>query len=70
VAATELVLTLPSRLAGVLAKPLGLAQLTLPPELAEARFSMSLVWHARTNDDPAQRWLRGRVFDLVKSDVA
>jgi DNA-binding transcriptional LysR family regulator len=61
VAASDLLLTLAARVADVLAQPLGLVVLAPPPELRLEGFTMSAVWHQRTHDDPAQRWLRGVV---------
>jgi DNA-binding transcriptional LysR family regulator len=61
VAASDLVLTLAARVAEVLARPLGLVVLDPPPELRLEKFTMSAVWHQRTHDDPAHRWLRGVV---------
>jgi DNA-binding transcriptional LysR family regulator len=58
VASSDLVLTLAERIANLLARPLGLAVLAPPPELGLAGFTMSTLWHDRTHDDPARRWLR------------
>jgi len=62
-AASYLLLTLAGRVADVLAKPLGLVVLTPPPELRLEGFTMSAVWHERTHEDPAHRWLRGVVAE-------
>jgi DNA-binding transcriptional LysR family regulator len=62
-AASDLLLTLARRVADVLAKPLGLVVLTPPPELRLQSFTMSAVWHERTHDDPAHRWLRGLIAE-------
>jgi DNA-binding transcriptional LysR family regulator len=56
---TDLVLTLPSRVAQSLGPLLGLRQLTPPIELGT--FSMSMAWHERQHADPALTWLRGLV---------
>jgi DNA-binding transcriptional LysR family regulator len=58
VATTDLVLTLAARVATMLADPLKLVVLTPPRELELAGFRMSLLWHERTQSDPAHRWLR------------
>jgi DNA-binding transcriptional LysR family regulator len=55
---TDLVLTLASRVAAAVAGPLGLEVLALPPELRVDGFAISALWHERTHNDPAQRWLR------------
>lgn len=56
VAHTDLILTLPSRLAELFAQSLGLV--ILPPPLEIPGFSMHMVWHERTHYDPGHRWLR------------
>jgi DNA-binding transcriptional LysR family regulator len=66
VASSDLILTLAERVAQVLAVPLGLAVLTPPPELELARFTMSAVWHERTNGDPTLRWVR----ELIAAEAA
>jgi DNA-binding transcriptional LysR family regulator len=58
VASSDLILTLPERVARVLAPPLGLVILAPPRELGLESFTMSMLWHERTHDDPARRWLR------------
>jgi DNA-binding transcriptional LysR family regulator len=67
VAASDLVLTLAARVAEILARPLGLAVLPLPPELRLEGFTLSSLWHARTQDDPAQRWIRDQVAEVGKT---
>jgi len=54
----RLLLTIPERIARVLAPPLSLVVLTPPPELGLTGFTMSMLWHERTHDDPARRWVR------------
>jgi DNA-binding transcriptional LysR family regulator len=66
VAASDLVLTLARRVADVLAKPLNLAILAPPRELGLAGFRMSAVWHERTQNDPAQRWIREQVVEVAR----
>jgi DNA-binding transcriptional LysR family regulator len=58
IASSDLLLTVAERVADVVAGPLGLVVLTPPKELALTGFTMSLLWHERTHDDPARRWLR------------
>jgi DNA-binding transcriptional LysR family regulator len=58
VASSDLVLTLARRVADLLAAPLRLAVLAPPPELGVTGFTVSAMWHDRTHDDPARRWLR------------
>jgi DNA-binding transcriptional LysR family regulator len=58
VAKSDLVLTLATRVAGLLADPLGLEVLTPPAELKLEGFTMSAVWHETTHQDPAHRFVR------------
>jgi DNA-binding transcriptional LysR family regulator len=56
---TQLVATLPSRMVSTLDDPT-LTAVAAPPEVEPMPYLMT--WHARLDDDPAQRWLR----DLVR----
>jgi DNA-binding transcriptional LysR family regulator len=58
IAASDLLLTVAERVAEVVAGPLDLAVLAPPRELELTGFTMSILWHDRTHDDPARRWLR------------
>jgi DNA-binding transcriptional LysR family regulator len=58
VASSDLLLTLAERVADVVAGPLGLVVLAPPPELELTGFAVSLLWHERTHEDPARRWIR------------
>lgn len=62
VAQTELVLTLPARVAEMMASrfPLQIS----PPPLPLRPFVISLVWHQRSQQDPAQIWLRDQFTEL------
>lgn len=66
VAASDLILTLAARVARAFAEPLGLSILEVPPELHLAGFSMSAVWHERTQNDPAQQYLRNLLSGIAK----
>ena len=59
---TDLVATVPERLAERLAVPFGLAYLPHPVKLPEA--AINVFWHAKVHRSPANQWLRGVVFDL------
>lgn len=61
-AGSDLVATVPQRLAERLAAPYGLRWLPHPAPLAE--IGITLFWHARVHDDPANRWLRGELAGL------
>jgi DNA-binding transcriptional LysR family regulator len=67
VARSDLVLTLAVRVATMLADPLGLAVLKPPVELRLEGFRMSALWHERTQDDPAHRWIRERFVDVART---
>jgi DNA-binding transcriptional LysR family regulator len=58
---TDLLATVPERLAQALLEPFGLVAKPTPVALPEA--SISVFWHARQNKDPANRWLRGLAFE-------
>jgi DNA-binding transcriptional LysR family regulator len=55
-ASTDYVLTVSDRAAGALAASLGLRQVA--PPLPLAPYALSLLWHPRLEDEPANRWLR------------
>jgi len=64
---SDLVATLPERLAESVAEPFGLAYVSHPVKLPE--ISIELFWHARYHRDPASQWLReviGRLFAGVR----
>ncbi len=65
IASTDLVVTLASRVARTLAKPLGLTLLDPPLDLPG--FTASMAWHERAHRDPAQRWLRDRLLAVSAS---
>lgn len=59
---TDLVATIPNKLAEILCEPFGLMYvphpITLPPT------DINLLWHARSHRDPASQWLRNLLFNL------
>lgn len=65
VAETDMILTLPSRLAGVLQTRLALVLLDLPLQLAP--LSPAMIWHERVHRDPAHVWVRQQLVDVVAS---
>lgn len=65
VADSDMVLTLPSRLARLLAKRLPLALLDLPLQVAP--LSPAMIWHERFHGDPAHVWVRQQLVDVVAS---
>ena len=56
IAATDLIATLATRVAHTFPPMMALA--LLPPPVAITGFTIGVVWHERTQRDPAQRWLR------------
>jgi DNA-binding transcriptional LysR family regulator len=65
VADSDMILTLPSRLARLLAKKLPLALLELPLQVAP--LSPAMIWHERFHRDPAHVWVRQQLVDVVAS---
>jgi DNA-binding transcriptional LysR family regulator len=68
VADSDMILTLPGRLAHLLAKRLPLALLDLPLQLAP--LSPAMIWHERFHGDPAHVWVRQQLVDVVASFTA
>jgi DNA-binding transcriptional LysR family regulator len=65
VADSDMILTLPSRLAHRLVERLPLALLDVP--LPIAPLSPAMIWHARVHGDPAHVWVRQQLVDVVAS---
>ncbi|MEM6993990.1 MAG: LysR family transcriptional regulator [Myxococcota bacterium] len=59
IACTDLVATIDRRVAAVHAERYGLRRFKPPVELPLGSFG--IIWHARTNEDPARTWLREQV---------
>jgi DNA-binding transcriptional LysR family regulator len=59
---TNLVATVPERLAERMEKPFGLKYVTHPVKLPQ--FAINLFWHAKYHKDPANQWLRGLIFEM------
>jgi DNA-binding transcriptional LysR family regulator len=59
---SDVVATLPSRLANMLADELGLK--LIHPPLAIPRIPIGLCWHERSHRDPANQWLRSLFYRL------
>jgi len=59
---TNLVATVPERLAEHMAKPFGLKYVPHPVKLPE--IAINLFWHAKYHKDPANQWLRGLLFEM------
>lgn len=63
VAESDMVLSLPRRLAQRMAQMLPLAVLELP--LQTDSFVLSMIWHERTHSDPAHTWLRQQIVETL-----
>ena len=63
---TDLVATVPERLAERLVEPFGLSWRPHPVTLPE--ISINAFWHAKVHRSPASQWLRGVVFELFADD--
>lgn len=61
VASTELIATIPERLANAFQKQLRLQVLPVPLNLPP--FRMALLWHERFHTDPAHQWLRSLILE-------
>ncbi|MDO9449652.1 MAG: LysR family transcriptional regulator [Rugosibacter sp.] len=59
---TNLVATVPNKLAEILCDPFGLVYVPHPVNLPLT--DINLLWHARSHRDPASQWLRNLLFDL------
>lgn len=65
---SDLLATVPERLAQGLAHPFGLAYVTHPARLPE--IAINAFWHAKVHRSPANQWLRGLVFELFAQDAS
>lgn len=65
---SELVATVPERLADRLVEPFGLVKLAYPGTLPEV--PIHVFWHARLHRAPASQWLRQMVFELFGDAAA
>ena len=59
---SDLIATVPERLADRLIEPFGLAKVPHPAKLPDV--AINVFWHAKYHRSPANRWLRGVVFEL------
>ena len=64
--ATNLVATVPQRLARRLVEPFGLTYRPHPVPLPEV--AINVFWHAKMHRSPANQWLRGVVFELFTDE--
>lgn len=65
---SDLIATVPERLAQRMSEPFGLTSLPHPAALPEV--AIHAFWHARFHRDPANQWLRGLFFQLFSDATA
>jgi DNA-binding transcriptional LysR family regulator len=58
---SEMIATVPERLAQSIAEPFGLVW--RPHPVALPQIAINLFWHAKAHRDPGNQWLRGLLFD-------
>ena len=63
--ATDLVATVPERLAQRMVEPFSLATVPHPAALPEV--AINVFWHAKFHKSPSNQWLRSMVFELFSS---
>lgn len=61
IAQSDLICTIPARLA----RAMGDAVTVVSPPCELGSFSVHMGWHTRTDNDPAQKWLRQQVLDSL-----
>jgi DNA-binding transcriptional LysR family regulator len=59
---SDLIATVPERLADRLLGPFGLAKVPHPTKLPD--IAINVFWHAKYHRSPANRWMRGLLFEL------
>ena len=64
--ATDLVATVPERLAQRMVEPFGLTAVAHPAKLPEV--AINVFWHAKFHKVPANQWLRSLVFETFVDD--
>jgi DNA-binding transcriptional LysR family regulator len=64
---SDLVTTVPEKLADRLLEPFGLTKVAHPAKLPDV--AINAFWHAKYHRSPANRWLRGVVFELFAEEA-
>lgn len=64
VSETDYVLTISERIARALGERMGLRVLPLPVPMEP--YTLSLIWHPRTDGDPAQAWMRAALVECAQ----
>ncbi len=65
---SDLIATVPERLADRLLEPFGLAKVAHPAKLPD--IAINVFWHAKYHRSPASRWLRSILFDEFSDGVS
>jgi DNA-binding transcriptional LysR family regulator len=65
---SDMVATVPERLAQALAGPFALSYVAHPATLPE--IAINMFWHAKVHRDPANEWLRGLIFGIHSDQAA
>lgn len=63
---SDMIATVPERLAQSIAEPFGLVW--RPHPVALPQIAINLFWHAKAHRDPGNQWLRGLLFDTFADD--
>lgn len=63
---TDLVFSLPERLAEHICKDRDLVMRALPQEIPKSDIRFYLYWHARSHHDPMCVWVRGKIVELFQ----
>lgn len=66
VAASDLVMLVPRRLAAYQASFQNVVYREVPKEMPSFDLNVSMIWHNRLTANPAHRWLRGLLSDVAK----
>ena len=64
---SDLIATVPERLAERLVEPFGLVSVPHPAKLPDV--AINAFWHAKYHRSPANRWLRGVVFEMFGDET-
>jgi DNA-binding transcriptional LysR family regulator len=64
IAASDLIITLPERVARIVCASHSLRSVPLPIKLPA--FDVVLAWHERVHRDPANAWLRDQVLQAMR----
>jgi len=60
--ATQMVATVPEKMAQSMAEPFGLASVPHPAKLPQV--AINLFWHTKYHRDPGNQWLRGLLVEM------